>query len=354
MNEVLTTPEASPDSLGLDVAHGRQQQRVERDAGAEAEQQHARAARRSTKLPSTGARANSTSPSGGQQQARPTSGRRDAEAHHELGREAERERAHDQVGRQEGEPDLRAGCSRAPAACRARRGRTRRTSPPPRGCRRRWRWPRCAAGTGRSGISGDAHARLDDEETASSTAAAPSRPSVCAERPAGVVAVDDRVDGEHQRGGHGDRAADVECAPAPARRLAGQQRQAERVDHDADRQVDEEDPVPVERSVSTPPSSTPIAAAAGSDEAEDAHRLGPLGRLGEQGHDQRQRDRRDDRAAEALHGARGDQQRPASCARPQASDASVNSAMPARNSRRWPNRSPSRPPSSRKPPKVSR
>ena len=41
-------------------------------------------------------------------------------------------------------------------------------------------------------------------------------------------------------------------------------------------------------------------------------------------------------------------------ARPQASDAAVKSAIPIRNSRRCPNRSPSRPPSSRKPPKVSR
>ena len=41
-------------------------------------------------------------------------------------------------------------------------------------------------------------------------------------------------------------------------------------------------------------------------------------------------------------------------ARPQASEASVKSAIPIRNSRRWPKRSPSRPPSSRKPPNVSR
>ena len=36
--------------------------------------------------------------------------------------------------------------------------------------------------------------------------------------------------------------------------------------------------------------------------------------------------------------------------RPQASEASVKRAIPARNSRRWPKRSPSRPPSSRNPP----
>jgi hypothetical protein len=41
---------------------------------------------------------------------------------------------------------------------------------------------------------------------------------------------------------------------------------------------------------------------------------------------------------------------PCDVARPQASEASVNSAIPARNSRRCPKRSPKRPPSSRKPP----
>ena len=50
------------------------------------------------------------------------------------------------------------------------------------------------------------------------------------------------------------------------------------------------------------------AAAAGGDEAEDAHRLGALGRLGEQAHDQRQRDGGDDGAAEALHRPRADQE----------------------------------------------
>ena len=38
--------------------------------------------------------------------------------------------------------------------------------------------------------------------------------------------------------------------------------------------------------------------------------------------------------------------------RPQASEASVNDAIPIRNSRRCPKMSPSRPPSSRKPPNV--
>ena len=41
-------------------------------------------------------------------------------------------------------------------------------------------------------------------------------------------------------------------------------------------------------------------------------------------------------------------------ARPQASEASVNTDSPMRKSRRWPKRSPSRPPRRRKPPKVIR
>ena len=40
MNDVLTTPEASPASLRRDVAHRREQQRVEGEAGAEPEQDH--------------------------------------------------------------------------------------------------------------------------------------------------------------------------------------------------------------------------------------------------------------------------------------------------------------------------
>ena len=48
-------------------------------------------------------------------------------------------------------------------------------------------------------------------------------------------------------------------------------------------------------------------AAAGADEAVDAHRLGALVRLGEEVHQQRERDRLDDRAADALHRARDHQ-----------------------------------------------
>ena len=66
--------------------------------------------------------------------------------------------------------------------------------------------------------------------------------------------------------------------------------------------------MPVERVREDPAEQHADAAAAGGDEAEDAHRLGPVGRLGEQRHHQRERDRGDDRGAEALHGPRSDQE----------------------------------------------
>ena len=104
MNAVLTTPEARPDSLGptsliaasstgLNAMPAPSPSRIMLGSTS------------TTKLPSTGARAKSTSPTAAS--AEPGRERRpDAEAHHELRREAEREGAHDQVGRQEGEADL--------------------------------------------------------------------------------------------------------------------------------------------------------------------------------------------------------------------------------------------------------
>ena len=77
------------------------------------------------------------------------------------------------------------------------------------------------------------------------------------------------------------------------------------------------------------------AAAAGADEAVDAHRLGAVGRLAEQIHDERERDRRNRRAAQSLHDPRPDEQ-PLRVASAQTSDAAVKSAVPSRNSRRWP------------------
>ena len=51
--------------------------------------------------------------------------------------------------------------------------------------------------------------------------------------------------------------------------------------------------------------------------------------------------------------ARAASSQPADCARPPASEATVNKTMPATNTRRLPRMSPARPPSSNRPPNVS-
>ena len=152
------------------------------------------------------------------------------------------------------------------------------------------------------------HARFDGDEDREQQRRAAEKAERPRRSPAGVIGADDRVDGEHQRGGDGDRAAEVE--PRPLRRRAGARQHAEaEADHrDADRQVDEEDPVPVVDVGEDAAEQHADAAASGADEAVHAHRLGALGRLGEQVHQQRQGDRVDDRAADPLHGA-GDDQR---------------------------------------------
>jgi hypothetical protein len=71
--------------------------------------------------------------------------------------------------------------------------------------------------------------------------------------------------------------------------------------------VDEENPVPVESVREDAAEEDAERAAARGDEAEDAHRLRSLGRLGEERHHEGKGNRRHDRAADALDGARPDQ-----------------------------------------------
>ena len=158
----------------------------------------------------------------------------------------------------------------------------------------------------RSGTSGDEIARLDQQERAEQRDSAGEQAERLARRPAVLVPVDDRVHGEHQRGGHGDRARDVDAARR--RHVRCRQQPQREDDHgDADRDVDEEDPVPVDRAGEDAAEQDADAAAAGGDEAEHAHRLRAIGGLGEEVHHQRQRHRRGNRAAQALHRARRDQ-----------------------------------------------
>ena len=96
-------PEARPESLRLDPAHRGQQHRVEGDAGAESQQDHAWQHINDEVSVDWSAR-EEQEPSRRQRQAE-RQRELDAEAHDELGGEAERERAHDEVGGQEGEAD---------------------------------------------------------------------------------------------------------------------------------------------------------------------------------------------------------------------------------------------------------
>ena len=90
--------------LRRDVAHRGEQHRVERRAGTDAEQDHARK-HVDEEVPVHRCPHEQREPDGRQQQS---DGQRrpDAEAHDELGGEADREEAHDQIRRQESQTDL--------------------------------------------------------------------------------------------------------------------------------------------------------------------------------------------------------------------------------------------------------
>ncbi len=78
---------------------------------------------------------------------------------------------------------------------------------------------------------------------------------------------------------------------------------------DADRKVDEKDPVPVDQLRQRASGEQPKRAAAGDHEHEDAHRLGALRGLGEAGDDEGEDDSRGHRAADTLQESRRDQGR---------------------------------------------
>ena len=153
-----------------------------------------------------------------------------------------------------------------------------------------------------------ADARLDPEKDSEERTRGGEQAQRPGRRPADLVAVDDRVHGQHQRGGHRHRAGDVEARLALEAAATRDQSERQRDDGDADREVDEEDPVPAEHVGEDAAEQHAEAAATRGHEPEDAHRLRALGRLREERHHQRERDRRDDRGAESLDGPRADQE----------------------------------------------
>ena len=133
---VLTKPEASPESLGVapDIASVISAGKARPGAGAEQQHHRQDVDRRSS--PSTGARANSSSPAPASTEARDQRGPR-ADAHDQPLRVAERQRRPSRGTRAGTRGRPRAGCSRGFPAGRARRGRTsrrtrRRAAPSPR------------------------------------------------------------------------------------------------------------------------------------------------------------------------------------------------------------------------------
>ena len=112
-----------------------------------------------------------------------------------------------------------------------------------------------------------------------------------------------------------------------------QESQREGKDDHADRQVDQEDPVPVERARQHAAEQDADAAAAGHHEPEHTHCLRAIDRLREEDHDQRERHCRDDGPAESLNRARCDQQslraRQPACERRQREDRDPDQEQPA-------------------------
>ena len=97
------------------------------------------------------------------------------------------------------------------------------------------------------------------------------------------------------------------CAGARSDGVGRQRGPGRDEDDDADRHVDQEDPVPRQQVGQDAAEEHPDGASARDHEAVNAHRLRPLGRVGEQAHDERQPDSGDGGAAAALHHPADDQ-----------------------------------------------
>ncbi len=122
-----------------------------------------------------------------------------------------------------------------------------------------------------------------------------------------VLGLDDRVDAEHQGAGDERRAGYIRAAVEADALIASDQPQGQHRRHDADREVDEEDPVPIDRLRDHTPEQQADRRAGRGHEAEHADRLGPLPGLGEHRHDHSQDHGRGQRAADALDEPRDDQ-----------------------------------------------
>ena len=124
-----------------------------------------------------------------------------------------------------------------------------------------------------------------------------------------VADLEDRVDADHHRARDQQRAEHVGALRQADALVVGDVAQRQQRGRDADRNVDEEDPVPADGLRQRPAGQQADGRAGRRDEAVDADRLRLLARLREHRHDHAQDHGRRQRAADALREARADQQR---------------------------------------------
>ncbi len=120
--------------------------------------------------------------------------------------------------------------------------------------------------------------------------------------------LDDRVDGGHQRDGDQHGAEPVDAVIESAAGVFRNQRPAQHERRGADRKVDEEDPVPVQRLRERTPGEQSKRAAGDGDEDIGAHRLRAVAGHRELGDHDGEDHRGRHCSADALNEARGDQE----------------------------------------------
>ena len=342
---VLTRPEARPGVLRRGAGHGERHQRREREAAADAEQEH-RGQQVDDDRRRPARASSSTRPAAIERERRQQHGCAGRSARSgERRRPSERVPIDSEIG-QEGGAGADGVVAEHPLQVEDGEEEHAEHAGDHQQLRRGWRPATLRERRMPSRSSGrSAVAWRQTNAASSATASAPSSERVC---------VDDRVDAEHQRAGDEDGAGDVGARAQAEPRSGSSSRSAKTSAASADRHVDEEDPVPVQRLGEYAADQQADRRAGGGDEAEDADRLRLLARRGEHRHDH----------AEDHGGARARRRRPGRSARrsaspgepdsPHSSEASVKTARPARKIARRPIRSPSRPASSSRPPNAIR
>ena len=159
----------------------------------------------------------------------------------------------------------------------------------------------------RSGMIGLLDSRLDGDERRHQQRGERADLEDGCGQPAVRGHLDDRVDRAHQRGGDEQRAEPVHAVSEAEPAVGADQRLAERERGEADREVDEEDPVPAQRLGEQAAGEEPERASGHRHEDVGAHRAGSLGDPRELGDDDREDHRRLRGRADALEEARCDQ-----------------------------------------------